>query len=235
MKNVGSIPAFHPAGWPFMAGSVLLALILAFVGGFFFVFGLVVMVWCFYFFRDPDRFTPLRGGLIVSPADGRIVGVQEVVPEPTLGLGDTPRTRISIFLNIFNVHVNRIPADGKVITRRYRPGKFFNASLDKASDENERMALTIALSGENPHAGEKIGVVQIAGLVARRIQCDAQEEQLVKSGERYGIIRFGSRVDLYLPVGVAPLVSFGQTMVGGETVLADLLSNEAPRVGEVRP
>ena len=135
---------------------------------------------------------------------------------------------------MFDVHVNRIPASGAVIARRYRPGTFVNASLDKASTDNERMGLTIKLDGDHPKAGELLGVVQIAGLIARRILCDAQEGQSVKTGERFGIIRFGSRTDIYLPHGVSPLVSIGQYMLGGETVLADCASAEAQRLGEIR-
>ena len=142
--------------------------------------------------------------------------------------------RVSVFLNVFNVHVNRIPCGGEVIARRYRPGKFVNASLDKASVDNERMGLTLRLEGDHPKAGETIGVVQIAGLIARRILCDAQEGHKLQTGERYGIIRFGSRTDIYLPQGVAPLVSIGQTMIGGETIIADCASPETIRLGEVR-
>ena len=235
MKNNNTAFYFHPAGWPFIALFAGVTLLLSFVGGAVFFVGLVLTAWCFYFFRNPARVTPVRTGLLVSPADGRVIAIQDVVPDTEFGLGDAPRTRISIFLNVFNVHVNRIPADGTVIARRYRPGKFFNASLDKASVDNERMGLTIKLEGAHPHAGETIGVVQIAGLIARRILCDAQEEQKAKAGERFGIIRFGSRTDIYLPLGVSPLVSVGQSTLGGETVLADFLSTEAARQGEVRP
>lgn len=226
---------FHPAGWPFIALAVGLAILLSFIGGAVFFISLVLMAWCFYFFRNPERITPSRAGLIVSPADGRIVAIKDVVPEAELGLGDTPRTRISIFLNVFDVHVNRIPADGVVVQRRYRPGKFLNASLDKASIDNERMALTIELKGDHPKNGERIAVIQIAGLIARRIVCDAQEKQAYRAGDRFGLIRFGSRTEVYLPVGVQPLVTVGQYMLGGETVLADLLSSETARKGEIRP
>ena len=235
MKNNNTSFYFHPAGWPFIALFVGVTLLLSFIGGAAFFVGLVLTGWCFYFFRNPARVTPVRSGLLVSPADGRVIAIQDVVPDAEFGLGDASRTRISIFLNVFNVHVNRIPADGTVIARRYRPGKFFNASLDKASVDNERMGLTIKLDGDHPHTGETMGVVQIAGLIARRILCDAQEEQAVKAGERFGIIRFGSRTDIYLPLGVNPLVSVGQSTLGGETVLADFSSTEAARQGEVRP
>jgi len=225
---------FHPAGWPFIGAFAGVTLLLSFIGPKAFFVGFILTAWCFYFFRDPSRYTPVRPGLIVSPADGRVVLIQDVVPDAEFGLGDAPRTRISIFLNVFDVHVNRIPADGTVIARRYRPGKFVNASLDKASTDNERMGLTLKLEGDHAKAGELLGVVQIAGLIARRILCDAQEGQRVQAGSRFGIIRFGSRTDIYLPHGVRPLVSIGQYMLGGETVLADCASPEAARVAEKR-
>lgn len=176
----------------------------------------------------------MRPGLIVSPADGKVVAIRELVPESDLGLGGETRVRISVFLNVFNVHVNRMPADGIVKACNYRPGKFVNASLDKASVDNERMAIALQLTGDHPHDNELMGVVQIAGLVARRIVCDAETGNTYKAGERFGIIRFGSRADIYLPVGVRPLVALGQTMVGGETVLADCVSDESERHAEVR-
>lgn len=234
MKNNNPFLYFHPAGWPFIAIFVGVTLLLSFVGGWVLFIGVILTAWCFYFFRDPARVTPLKSGLIISPADGKVVAIQDVIPDAEFGLGNTPRTRISIFLNVFDVHVNRIPAAGTVIARRYRPGKFINASLDKASVDNERMGLTIKLNGEHSKSGELLGVVQIAGLIARRILCDAQEGQQVRTGERFGIIRFGSRTDIYLPNGVQPLVSVGQYMLGGETVLADCTSNEVARLGEVR-
>jgi len=235
MKLCNISTSVHPAGWPFIGAFTVVTLALSLIGNTALFIGLVLTAWCFYFFRDPERVTPVRAGLLVSPADGHVAAIQDVVPDAELGLGNAPRTRISIFLNIFDVHVNRVPADGLVILRKYRPGKFFNASLDKASVDNERMALTIRLEGDHPHAGENIGVVQIAGLIARRIVCDAQEKQKVKAGERFGLIRFGSRTDIYLPQGTHPMVSVGQTMIGGETVLADLLSSEHTREGEIRP
>lgn len=226
---------FHPAGWPFMGIFALLTLVLSLISGKLAMIGIILTAWCFYFFRDPERVTPSRTGLVVSPADGRVVAVQDVVPDADLGaLGDAPRTRISIFLNVFDVHVNRIPSDGVVKETRYRHGAFVNASLDKASVDNERMAVVLELNGEHPFRGQTMGVVQIAGLIARRIICDAKQGASYKSGERYGIIRFGSRADIYLPVGVKPLVCVGQYMIGGETVLADMLSSENARQGEVR-
>ena len=170
-----------------------------------------------YFFRDPDRVPPGRLGVVVAPADGTVVSVTPAVPPAELGLGTVPRWRIGIFLSVFDVHVNRIPVDGTVTRIAYRHGRYFNASLDKASDENERNAIAIRLPD-----GREIAVVQIAGLIARRIVCDVREGEPVRAGMRFGIIRFGSRTDLYLPEGVRPLVAEGQTMIGGETVLAEL-------------
>ena len=225
---------FNAAGWPFIGIFIVVTLLLALVSKTLFWAGVVATVWCFYFFRDPPRITPVRSGLIVSPADGEVVAVRQLVPEPDLGLGEELRTRISIFLNVFNVHVNRIPVDGVVTGRYYRPGKFLNASLDKASVDNERMALVMELSGNHPQTGKTIGFVQIAGLIARRIICIAQLGQSFKAGERYGIIRFGSRADIYLPPGVAAQVVVGQTTIGGETILADCASTEPNRNGELR-
>jgi len=224
----------HPAGRMFIVGFAAVTLVLWFMSKSLFVFAAIATAWCVYFFRDPRRVTPTRAGLVVSPADGIVVGVREVVPEPGLGLSATACTRISIFLNVFDVHVNRIPADGVIKSRIYRPGKFLNASLDKASEDNERMSLTLEMTGEHPYAGKILGFVQIAGLIARRIVCDAQEGSTYKAGERYGIIRFGSRADVYLPAGLQPQVALGQRMVGGETVLADALSSEPARQGDVR-
>jgi phosphatidylserine decarboxylase len=225
---------FHPAGKPFIALFAVATLVLSLGGTMFFAFGALMTAWCAYFFRDPARVTPVRQGLIVSPADGKVVMVKIVEPEADLGLGDDERTRISIFLNVFDVHVNRMPSDGVVLATRYRPGKFVNASLDKASQDNERMAVTLQLAGDHPYKDKTLGVVQIAGLIARRIVCDAKEKGKYKAGERYGIIRFGSRVDIYLPPGMNPLVSEGQYMLGGETVLADCASVESSRRGETR-
>jgi phosphatidylserine decarboxylase len=188
--------------------------------------GVGLTVWCYYFFRDPARVTPLRPGLVVSPADGVVSLLAPAVPPPELGLGDAPLTRISVFMSVFNCHVNRAPVAGVVRTVAYRPGKFLNASLDKASEDNERNGLVIDMAD-----GRALGVVQIAGLVARRIVCFTAEGRSLATGERFGLIRFGSRLDVYLPDGVAPLVTVGQTMVAGETVLADLASDEPARTG----
>ena len=219
----------HRAGWPFVAAFFAAAVVLGFLWEPLFWLGLIATAWCVYFFRDPTRMTPVRPGLVVSPADGRVQWVGAAKPPPDLQLGEAPLMRISIFLNVFDVHINRIPADGTVAALHYHAGKFLNASLDKASEENERQSVKIELSD-----GRSLGVVQIAGLVARRILCDLEAGQAVRAGERFGLIRFGSRTDLYLPEGVAPLVAVGQRAVGGETVLADLVSGEPQRAGEVR-
>jgi len=220
----------HRAGWPFIAGFAVVSLVLGLavappLGW----LGLLATAWCTYFFRDPDRVTPTRPGLLVSPADGRVTMIVPAVPPPELGMGPEPRTRISIFLNVFNVHVNRVPADGEVVKAEYHPGTFVNAALDKASEENERMAIRHRLPD-----GREIAYVQIAGLVARRILCWIKAGQGVKAGERFGLIRFGSRTDVYLPDGVAPLVCVGQLAIGGETILADLNATEPQRQGEIR-
>ena len=179
--------------------------------------GLIFTLFCLYFFRDPERVPPPRPGLFLAPADGRIVSVRPSVPPPELGLGIEPRWKVSIFLSVLNVHVNRVPADGVVTRIAYRHGAFVSASLDKASVANERNAVAIRLPN-----GQEIAVVQIAGLIARRIRCSVREGDPVTAGDRFGIIRFGSRTDLYLPQGVRPLVAEGQTMIGGETVIAEL-------------
>lgn len=183
--------------------------------------GVVLTLWCLYFFRDPDRVTPSREGLVISPADGVVNMITQATPPAELGLGEMQRTRVSIFMNVFNCHVNRAPVAGKVTRVAYRPGQFLNASLDKASDDNERNSMVIERAD-----GQSIVVVQIAGLVARRIVCDVKEGAELKAGERYGIIRFGSRLDVYLPDGAIPLVALGQTAISGETVLADSISVE---------
>jgi phosphatidylserine decarboxylase len=221
-----SIPPMHPEGWKFVAAfAVVTAILGSFATSLLWV-GLILTAWCAYFFRDPIRMVPARDGLMVSPADGLVQKIVSVIPPEALRLGTKERTRISIFLNVFDVHVNRIPLKGVVTSLKYIPGAFFNASLDKASEENERQYITLAV--EN---GKSIGVVQIAGLVARRILCDLKEGQSVATGERLGIIRFGSRVDIYLPEGAQPLVIVGQRAVGGETILADLGSDEQAREG----
>ena len=186
--------------------------------------GVLLTVWCAYFFRDPERVTPLRDGLVVSPADGRISAIEEVVPPAELDLGATKRTRVSIFMNVFDCHVNRAPVPGRIVRVAYREGKFINAELDKASEENERNALVIE-TGE----GQRIGVVQIAGLVARRIVCFVKEGETIEPGARFGLIRFGSRLDVYLPAGKSATACLGQRAIAGETVLADLAGDEPRR------
>lgn len=208
----------HPAGRPFIYGGLAVALLGGWLlGGWLFQLGILFTLFCLYFFRDPTRVPPPRPGLVLAPADGRIVGVQQAVPPEELGLGPMPRWRVAIFLSVLDVHVNRVPADGTVTRIAYRPGKYLNASLDKASVDNERNAIALRLPD-----GRDMAVVQIAGLIARRILCDIREGDPVRAGERFGIIRFGSRTDIYLPEGVVPLVAQGQTMIGGETVIAEL-------------
>ncbi|OJW51428.1 MAG: phosphatidylserine decarboxylase [Alphaproteobacteria bacterium 41-28] len=219
----------HRAGWPFIALFIGITFILMLFSKTLGLLGLILTGWCIYFFRNPRRVTPLGDGLIISPADGIITKIEKAPPPKELKWSKKSLNRISIFLNVFDVHVNRIPVDGIITKVHYHPGKFFNASLDKASDHNERNSLLI----KTP-SGQEILVVQIAGLIARRILCDAHPDQDVKAGETYGIIRFGSRVDLYLPEGVNPQVVEGQRMIGGETILADLHSKAAQRSGEVR-
>lgn len=225
------IPPLHPAGWPFVGLSAVLWALLTWgldTTGFF--VGLLLTGWVAYFFRDPERLTPTQPGLVISPADGKVCDIRPAVPPIELGLGDEPRLRISIFLNLFNVHVNRVPCDGQIVATHYRPGLFLNASLDKASDDNERMAIRQRLPD-----GREIAYVQIAGLVARRIVCQIKPSQDVRAGQRFGLIRFGSRADVYLPEGVAPQVVIGQTMVAGETVLADMEApNATAREAEIR-
>lgn len=216
----------HPAGWMFIAIFAITTALLTAVWDEFFWIGVILTTWCVYFFRDPERITPLREGLIVSPADGVVQKICKCVPPAELDLGSAERVRVSIFLNVFNVHVNRIPIEGSISKLHYQHGKFLNASLDKASEENERQSIKITTPDDMT-----VGVVQIAGLVARRILCDLKTGQSVKTGEKFGIIRFGSRTDVYLPPDVVPLVIEGQTAVGGETIIADLKSSEAERVG----
>ena len=216
----------HPAGWMFIAIFAVVSFALKLIWMPLGWIGLIVTAWCVYFFRNPDRITPMREGLIVSPADGVVQKIVKCAPPAELELGAGERTRVSIFLNVFDVHVNRIPIEGSIAKVIDHPGKFLNAALDKASEDNERKSLKLTMPD-----GVTLGVVQIAGFVARRILCDVKEGQSVKTGEKYGIIRFGSRVDVYLPPDATPLVIEGQRAVGGETVICDLKSNESERVG----
>jgi phosphatidylserine decarboxylase len=208
----------HREGWLFIAIAVALDL-LAFVVSFW--LGLVVLplaLWVVAFFRDPERVPPPGDHRVLSPADGRLLPVGPAIPPPELGLGDKPLIRIAIFMSVFNVHVNRAPCGGTVTGLAYRPGKFFNASFDKASVLNERMSIRISL--DDTHRKE-VGVIQIAGLVARRIVCDLHQGQKICRGARFGIIRFGSRLEVFLPDGARVLVKDGQKVKAGETVLAD--------------
>ena len=191
--------------------------------------GLVLTIWCYYFFRDPQRITPEINDVVVSPADGIVQMIAKVPAPEELNMGDKKFTRVSIFMSVFNVHVNRAPADGTIINAVYVPGKFLNATLDKASKDNERQLLAMKTK-----SGKEICFVQIAGLVARRIVCDAQIGQEYKAGERFGMIRFGSRLDVYLPEGVEPQVVLGQTMVAGESIIANLSSDAKAVSGVIR-
>ncbi len=221
------IAPIHPEGFPFIGGFALLSLILFWIWTPLGWLGVVVTAWCAYFFRDPVRVTPLRDGLVVAPADGRVSLVTSAVPPQDLGLGTRPLPRVSIFMSVFDCHVNRSPVSGRIERIAYRKGLFLNADLDKASEDNERNAFLIAA------VGRQIGVVQIAGLIARRIVPFVNEGQTVAAGDRIGMIRFGSRVDVYLPEGTAPLVSEGQTALAGETVIADLAAQNPGRTYRV--
>jgi len=225
--NIVLVP-IHPAGWPFIGLFAAVAFALFFVAAPLGWIGIVLTAWCTYFFRNPARVTPEGDGFVIAPADGVVLPLGMAPPPPELEMGDEPLQRICIFMNVFNVHVNRIPLKGTIERLAYIPGRFFNASLDKASKYNERMAVRLKTS-----AGD-IAVVQIAGLVARRIKCDLVEGQEVQAGEVFGLIRFGSRVDVYLPKEVPALVAVGQRAVAGETVIADFDANEQPRSGEIR-
>ena len=214
----------HPDGWKFIAISAAVTIILFILWVPLGWVGLIVTLWMAYFFRDPWRVTPTRPGLIVSPADGIVVALAPAPPPPELGMGSEPVPRIGIFLNLFDVHVARAPVGGRLAARRYTKGRFVNASLDKASEHNERLAIRMVQAD-----GPDIAFVLIAGLVARRIVCEAYEGQLLAAGERIGLIRFGSRVDVYCPPPYVPLVAQGQRTIAGETVLADRLATEPPR------
>ena len=227
MLNTVLVP-INRAGWPFIGLFAAASVAMAYVAQPLGLIGAVLTLWCAYFFRDPERVTPTRRGLIVSPADGIVQLVDAAVPPPELEMGDISRPRVAIFMNVFNVHVNRSPCDGTITKSVYITGKFFNASLDKASEQNERQAVRLTTSG-----GKDIAFVQIAGLVARRIVCELAEGQTLKAGERFGLIHFGSRVDVYLPEGATPLVAKGQISVAGETVIADLRSRDSAPDGEV--
>ena len=212
-----------PEGYPFIGAFAFASLILFWIWAPLGWIGTVLTLWCVYFFRDPPRVTPVREGLVVSPADGRVSMITTMAPPHELGMGVAPMLRISVFMSVFDCHVNRSPVNGRVEKILYQPGKFVNADLDKASLDNERNSLVISA------AGTRIAVVQIAGLIARRIICYVREAQPLGAGERFGMIRFGSRLDVYLPEGTVPLVAVGQTALSGETVLADLRAHDESR------
>ena len=205
----------HPDGYKFIAIFAVIAVILAWLWQPLGWIGAILTCWCIYFFRDPIRNTPVDGRLVVSPADGIVSSLGLYAPPPELGLGAEPMQRISVFMTVFDCHVNRMPVAGRISKVAYRPGLFVNADLDKASEDNERNGLTI-----DTERG-RFGVVQIAGLVARRIICFTKQGETLASGERFGLIRFGSRVDVYLPAGARPMVTIGSKAYAGETVLAE--------------
>lgn len=219
------IKPMHPEGWRFVAAFGAVTLLLFWLWEPLGWVGLGLTVWCYYFFRDPVRSVPLDENLVLSPADGIVSLIEPAVPPAELGMGPQALTRVSVFMSVFNCHVNRAPVGGQITAISYRPGAFLNASLDKASEDNERNSLAIRMAD-----GRQIAVVQIAGLVARRILCFSRVGQVLRSGDRFGLIRFGSRLDVYLPEGVEPMVAIGQTMIAGETVLADLTAGAGPRL-----
>ena len=228
MLNTVLVP-IHRAGWPFIAAFAGAAVVLWWISLSLGLAGVVLTAWCTYFFRDPERVTPIRDGLIVSPADGVVQMIDQAPLPKELGMGLEPRNRIAIFMNVFNVHVNRVPVGGTVSGASYHPGKFLNATLDKASKFNERQSLCVTTED-----GVDVAFVQIAGLLARRIICNVDQGDMVRTGERFGMIRFGSRVEVYLPADVEPLVSVGQNSIAGETVIADIRVQEPARAGEIR-
>ena len=211
------VKPMHPEGRKFVAIFAAITLVLFLLWEPLGWVGVGLTVWVYYFFRDPERVVPIQEGIMVSPADGIVSLLEPAVPPSELGLGSEPMTRVSVFMSVFNCHVNRIPAAGRITTVAYHHGKFLNASLDKASEQNERNGITVKLRD-----GRQYGVVQIAGLVARRIMCWSKEGSDMQRGERFGLIRFGSRLDIYLPSGTEPTVQIGQTMIAGETIIARL-------------
>ncbi len=211
------IKPMHPEGRKFVAIFAAVTLVLFLVSDLLGWIGAGLTIWCYYFFRDPERVIPDAPGLVISPADGVVSLIEPAIPPRELGLPEEALTRVSVFMSVFNCHVNRAPVAGKIETIAYKPGKFLNASLDKASEDNERNSLVIRMEDDRV-----LTVTQIAGLVARRIVSFTQEGAILDRGERFGLIRFGSRLDIYLPDGVEPTVKIGQTMIAGETVIADL-------------
>ena len=222
----------HPAGTPFIAIFAILTIFIGWLWAPLYFLGLILTVWCIYFFRNPNRVTPILSGvnknnLIIAPADGKIIEISEVTPNDEIGLPSGEWQRVCIFMNVFDVHVNRSPMLGKITFKNYIPGLFFNASLDKASMHNERLIL-----GMDTENGKKIAFVQIAGLVARRIICDVDKGSLLKAGEVFGLIRFGSRVDIYFPKEVSTLVLVGQKTISGETIIGDFTKSNKSVKGQ---
>jgi phosphatidylserine decarboxylase len=211
-----SLAPIHPEGYVFIAVFGIVAFLLHYLSDTLGWLGFIAFAWCIYFFRDPPRVTPLREGLVVSPADGIVCSVGFFLPPAELGLGAEPMQRVSVFMSVFDCHVNRAPIAGRIARIAYKPGLFVNADLDKASEDNERNGLVLDA------AQGRFGVVQIAGLVARRIVCFVHEGETLAVGDRFGLIRFGSRVDVYMPTFAKPMVAIGTRAVAGETVLADL-------------
>ncbi|TPW32024.1 phosphatidylserine decarboxylase [Pararhizobium mangrovi] len=220
-----SLVPIRREGWPFIAAFFVVAVLLGLLWQPLFWIGLIATGWCTFFFRDPPRVTPVDRDFVVSPADGRVSAIVHGRPPAGLGLDDAPMMRVSVFMNVFDCHVNRMPMRGRIASATYRKGKFVNAELDKASEDNERNALVI----ESAHG--PIGCVQIAGLVARRIVCWGKPDDTLEAGERFGLIRFGSRLDVYLPAGATPRVAIGQRAVAGETVLAEFSAAKDAVVG----
>ncbi|MFC5995431.1 phosphatidylserine decarboxylase [Pseudonocardia hispaniensis] len=217
-----AVPPMHPGGRPVVAAVAAGAALIRLITGRGGLLGAAATAATAAFFREPRRVRPPRAGVVLAPADGTVATVAEVLPPPELGLPRVPTPRVSVFLSLLDVHVQRIPVDGRVRAVEYRPGAFLSADLDKASEDNERNAVLIQTAD-----GARVGVLQIAGLLARRIVCDVRPGAEVAAGETYGLIRFGSRVDTYLPLGARPLVAVGQRTIGGETVLAELPLDQA--------
>ncbi len=226
IKN--QLAPIHPEGYPFVGGFAAVSIVLLWLLPPLGWIATLATIWCAYFFRDPPRVTPVREGIVVAPADGRVSMVANVVPPKELQLGDRPLPRVSIFMSVFDCHINRSPVSGRIERIVYNAGKFLNADLDKASEDNERNAFVITMPNR-----QRIAAIQIAGLVARRIVPFARQGEAVAAGQRIGMIRFGSRVDVYLPEGTRPLAAVGQTAIAGETVIADLALSDPGRTFRV--
>lgn len=230
MALLGLNFSIHKEGLKFIGALAAIAFICAFFSTVCFWIFFVLTLFCAFFFRNPKRTVPAIESAVVSPADGTVCSVVLDTPAEELGIGTEPRYRVSVFLSLFNVHINRVPISGKIKNVIYHPGAFLNAALDKSSVFNERNTLIVEANNDPENL---IAFTQIAGMIARRIVCDVHEGESLKKGEIFGLIRFGSRCDVWLPVGVAPKVCKGQTAIGGETILADLLDeNSAPLEGE---